>query len=263
MKQTNHRFRTGCLILVLSACMLTTPAAKASGWPVVDAIGNAMLGSVYGELTSLVSSAAAELAQLTQMYTTLQDELKVVTDTYNTLHSLYTEIRGITQHGLMLPNPVAIMHDYLPRGQLPDPSVLINNGGGLSKIASLGRQSQQAYEKVTANKLFSGVFLPSEKQQYEKESQYIYGYMGVARSAYEKIYERRTKIESLATAIRTADTPKAIQDLNTRIAAENALLLNDIAQLQVVKMMADLERDNLIHNQSGAEKELKSVKTIK
>ena len=262
MKCPTRSCRTFCLVIVFSASVLTAPNARASGWPVVDALANAMLGSMYGELTSLVSSAAAEIAQLAQMYATLQEELQVVTDTYNTLNSLYTEARGITQHGLMLPNPVAIMHDYLPRGQLPDPSVLINSGGGLSKIASLGRQSQQAYEKVTSNKLFNGVFLPSEKQQYEKESQYIYGYMGLARSAYEKIYERRTKIESLATAIRTADTPKAIQDLNTRIAAENALLLNDIAQLQVVKMMADLERDNLIHNQSGAEKELKSVNTI-
>lgn len=261
MKTLHRSLCSLCLVGFFFISIIPLPA-QASGEPVVDIIGNALLGSVYGELTSMVATAEAELAKVVEMYTTLQEELKVVTDTYQTLNSWYQEVRGITQHGLMLGNPLALMHDYLPRGELPPPEALLNSGGGLSKISRLGRSTQTSYEKVTSTKLFDGTFLSSEKEQYEKEGEYIYGYMGVAKTAYEKIYERRQLLESLATAIGTADTPKAIQDLNTRIAAENALLLNDIAQLQVVKMMADLERDNLIHNQAGAEKAMKSVDTI-
>ena len=75
--------------------------------------------------------------------------------------------------------------------------------------------------------------------------------MALAKDAYEKVAARRTTLEGFATASGTATTEKAVLDLNTRIAAENTLLLNDLAQLQALQLMASMQDKSIVHNSQG------------
>jgi type IV secretion system protein VirB5 len=205
----------------------------AAGVPVIDA--------------SNLAQAVAQAATLTEQLTALQDQLNTLRGQAATITNMYSEMRGITAHALMLPNPVNTLHDFLPTANL-DPSSLLS--GPLSGIANSLRDAKEIY---SADNLFGsgGTQLTGAARQYRERSDYIYSYMALAKDAYEKVTARRTTLEGFATAAGTATTEKAVLDLNTRIAAENTLLLNDLAQLQALQLMASMQDKSLVHNSEG------------
>ena len=224
------------LIAALSAVLtvpltapLTGPAQAAI--PVIDA--------------SNLAQAVAQVQALAEQLTTLQEQLNTLREQYNTITNMYNEMRGITGHALMLPDPVETLHNFLPAANL-DPTELLSG-----PLASLANSLREANELYSTTELFTGTHLTGAARQYQERSDFIFTYMALAKEAYENVAARRSTLESFATAAGTATTQKAILDLNARISAENALLLNDIAQLQALQLMADLQQQNLIHNSQG------------
>jgi hypothetical protein len=134
----------------------------------------------------------------------------------------------------MLPNPVASLHDFLPAAGL-DPDALL--AGPLAGVADTLREANELYSTA---ELFGDTHLSGAARQYQERSDFVYAYMALAQEAYEGIAARRATLEAFADAAGSASTQKAVLDLNTRIGAENALLLNDLAQLQALQLMAML-----------------------
>jgi type IV secretion system protein VirB5 len=205
----------------------------ATGVPVIDA--------------SNLAQAVAQATTLTEQLAALQEQLNTLRAQAQTITDMYNEMRGITAHALMIPDPVQTLHDFLPAANL-DPSNLLS--GPLSGIANNLRGAKEIY---SADTLFSGggTQLSGAARQYRERSDFIYSYMALAKEAYEKIAARRTTLEGFAAAAGTATTEKAVLDLNTRIAAENALLLNDLAQLQALQLMAMMQDKSIVHNSHG------------
>lgn len=215
----------------LAVSLGAATGAHATGVPVFDA----------SNLAQLVVQASTLAEQLSA----LQEQLNTLREQYRTLRDMYEEMRGITGHALMLPNPVDALHDFLPAANL-DPEDLLE--GPLATAASALRDAKELF---SAGELFDGTHLSGAATQYQARSDFIYAYMALAKQAYERIAARRRPLEAFATAASTASTQKAVLDLNTRIAAENALLLNDLAQLQALQLMATMQARNLAHNRQG------------
>lgn len=220
------------LLAVALGCALTiTGPARAAGVPVIDA--------------SNLAQAVAQVQAMADQLTTLQDQLSTLRDQYTTITNMYNEMRGITGHALMLPNPVDALHDFLPAANL-DPDALLSG-----PLATLANSLRDANELYSATELFGGTHLTGAARQYQKRSDFIFSYMALAKEAYENVTARRSTLEGFAAAAGTATTEKAVLDLNARIAAENALLLNDLAQLQALQLMARMQEQSLVHNSQG------------
>ena len=221
---------------ILAAALVLAMGAgnlHAAGVPVIDA--------------SNLAQAVAQAATLTEQLTALQDQLNTLRSQAATISNMYSEMRGITAHALMIPNPVNALHSFLPAANL-DPSSLLS--GPLSGVANSLRDAKEFY---SAADLFGGggTQLSGAARQYQERSDYIYSYMALAKDAYEKVAARRATLEGFATAAGTATTEKSVLDLNTRIAAENTLLLNDLAQLQALQLMAAMQDKSIVHNSQG------------
>jgi type IV secretion system protein VirB5 len=201
----------------------------AAGVPVID--------------VSNLAQAIAQATTLTEQLTALQDQLNTLRGQAATITNMYSEMRGITAHALMIPNPVNALHSFLPAANL-DPS---------SPLSGVANSLRDAKEFYSAADLFGGggTQLTGAARQYQERSDYIYSYMALAKDAYEKVAARRATLEGFATAAGTATTEKAVLDLNTRIAAENTLLLNDLAQLQALQLMAAMQDKSIVHNSQG------------
>jgi len=205
---------------------------QASGVPVFDA----------SNLAQLLEQATL----LTEQLTALQQQLETLQAQYATILNLYNEMRGITGHALMFPDPVALLHDFLPVGLNPDDLLA-------GPLAPLAESLRSAHELYSTEALFGGEdpHVTGAAGQYQARSDFVYAYMALAQEAYERIAARRATLATFAGALATASTQKSVLDLNTRITAENALLLNDIAQLQALELMARMQDMSILHNSDG------------
>jgi type IV secretion system protein VirB5 len=192
-----------------------------------------------------LSELLAQAATLAEQLSALQQQLETLRQQYATITNMYHEMRGITGHALMLPEPVASLHDFLPAAGL-DPDALL--AGPLAGVANTLREANELYSTA---ELFGGTHLSGAARQYQERSDFVYAYMALAQEAYQGITARRATLEAFADAAGSASTQKAVLDLNTRIAAENALLLNDLAQLQALQLMATVQDQSIAHNDRG------------
>ena len=225
-------------------CGATKALTLALGLPLA---GNLHAAGVPVIDVSNLAQAIAQVQTLGEQLTTLKSQLDTLRAQATTISNMYAEMRGVTPHALMLTNPVETIHNFLPTSGL-DPSSLL--AGPLSGVADALRGAQEIY---SVDALFGGggTQLTGAARQYRQESDYVYSYMALAKDAYDKVSARRATLEGFATAVGTATTQKAVLDLNARIAAENALLLNDLAQIQAIQLMAQMQDQNLLHNSQG------------
>jgi type IV secretion system protein VirB5 len=86
---------------------------------------------------------------------------------------------------------------------------------------------------------------------YKQRGDFVYGFMAAAKDSYDNLAARRPKLASFVTAASTANTPKAVQDLNVRIGAEMLLMLNDISMMQALTLTAMMEKESLDYNEAG------------
>lgn len=205
----------------------------AAGVPVIDA--------------SNLAQAVAQATTLTEQLTALQAQLDTLRGQYATITNMYNEMRGITEHARMLANPVATLHSFLP-AEL-DPTALLS--GPLAGLATNLRQQKETYSAEVLFGDSEATQVNEARTIYAERGDFIFSYMALVGETYESLTSRRASLESLATAAQTATTEKAVLDLQARIGAENALLLNDIAMLEVVGLMLRLEELSIEHNREG------------
>ena len=220
--------------LVLAITLAVGPApVRATGIPVFDA----------SNLTQLLMQATTLAEQLTA----LKDQLDTLREQYATIQNMYQEMRGITEHARMLANPVSTLHNFFP-DEL-NPADLLS--GPLGGLANSLRAERETY---SADELFGDAEATQVNEArtiYAERGDFIFSYMALVEQTYDSLASRRENLETLASAAQTATTEKAVLDLQARIGAENALLLNDIAMLEVVGLMLRLEELSVDHNREG------------
>lgn len=221
------------LVLVTAVISIASGAVRAGGIPVIDA--------------SNLTQALAQVKALGEQLTTLQEQLDTLKGQYQTITNMYNEARGITQHATMIGNSVEDLHSMFPNTVSYDISDLLN--GPLSSVATGLRKAKEMFSfDILQGE--EGAHLPS-LDLYKQRGDVTYAYMSAAQESYNALAERRPTLENFVTAASTANTMKAVLDLNTRISAEMLLMLNDIGMIQSLTLMANMEQANLDYNETG------------
>lgn len=146
----------------------------------------------------------------------------------------YESMTGSRALGEILNNPA--LRDYLP-GDWQAVYDAVKNGGyeGLSGTAKTVYDDNKVYNACQ--------FFPEDQQRLACEAAAVKGAQdkGFALDAYEKAKSRIEQIDQLMAKINDTPDPKAIAELQGRIAAEQANIQNEQTKLQMYQMVAAAE----------------------
>ena len=146
----------------------------------------------------------------------------------------YESLTGSRGLGNIMNNPA--LRDYLP-GDWQAVYDAVKDGG----YAGLSGTAKTVYDK---NKVYDACqFFPEEQQRLSCEAMAVKGAQdkGFALDAYEKAKSRINQIDQLMSKINDTADPKAIAELQGRIAAEQANIQNEQTKLQMYQMVASAE----------------------
>jgi type IV secretion system protein VirB5 len=146
----------------------------------------------------------------------------------------YESLTGSRGLGNIMNNPA--LRDYLP-GDWQAVYDAVKDGG----YAGLSGTAKTVYDK---NKVYDACqFFPEEQQRLSCEAMAVKGAQdkGFALDAYEKAKSRINQIDQLMSKINDTADPKAIAELQGRIAAEQANIQNEQTKLQMYSMVAAAE----------------------
>lgn len=241
-----HRHLPALLLAAMTS--LASPGVKA-GIPVIDvtAVANLMQQIAYWQ---------QQIASMQKQYDQLKASKEQLTQTYSAL----TGSRGMEQ---MLPIPTAA-RNYLP----PSYGELMNTLNGSSTsyagLASHVQSIMQANSVLSATQV--NALSPELRRVVEQGRRSAALLSGMSQSAYQHTSQRFSTLQQLITHIAAAQDPKAIQDLQARIQAEQSMLTNEQTKLQSLYQAAqseELMRKQRIREQSaldiGSTRSLPSV----
>ena len=202
--------------LVLAAGIAMSSAAFAQ-IPVTD------VASITTQVTNQVETIAKWKMQYDQMVSQI-----------NQMQQQYASMTGTRNLGQIMNNPS--LRDYLPNDwQGVYDSVRTGGYSGLT-----GR-AQSVYE---ANKIYDACAhykVAEQRTACEAHAVKPSQDKAFALDAYDKAKGRLTQIDGLMSQINSTTDPKAIAELQGRIAAEQALIKNEQNKLQMYQMVATAE----------------------
>lgn len=223
----------------LVAAAFLAPLHAKAGIPVIDvtAVANLMQQVMYWQ--QQISAMQKQYEQLRQS----KDQLAL---TYGAI----TGPRGMEQ---LLPTS-DLARNYLP----PSYGELMNTlNGSSTNYSGLANHVQSI---MKANSILSGTQMdalsPELRQVVEQGRQSAAMLNGMTQSAYQNTSQRFSALQQLINRIATAQDPKAIQDLQARIQAEQNMLTNEQTKLQSLYQVAqseELMRKQRIREQSASD----------
>ncbi|MCP1634885.1 P-type DNA transfer protein VirB5 [Kerstersia gyiorum] len=157
-----------------------------------------------------------------------------MTSQINQMKQQYESLTGSRNLGQILNN--AALRDYLPN-DWQGVYDAVKSGG----YSGLSGRAQSIYE---ANKAFDACMVfKIVDQRTACEAQAVKGAQdkAFALDAYDKAKSRLTQIDQLMAKINDTPDPKAIAELQGRIAAEQAMIQNEQTKLQMYQMVAAAE----------------------
>ena len=202
------------LVLAAGIAMSSTAFAQI---PVTD------VASITTQVTNQVETIAKWKMQYDQMVSQI-----------NQMQQQYASMTGTRNLGQIMNNPS--LRDYLPNDwQGVYDSVRTGGYSGLT-----GR-AQSVYE---ANKIYDACAhykVAEQRTACEAHAVKPSQDKAFALDAYDKAKGRLTQIDGLMSQINGTTDPKAIAELQGRIAAEQALIQNEQTKLQMYQMVATAE----------------------
>ena len=211
---------------LLAAVGLTASIGSANaGIPVIDVANLA-------QSIEQVVAWGQQNAQMVEQITQLRNQYAQLTNTYNSM----TGNRGL---GTLLNGAV----DQAARRYVPgDATQLGQLSSGVAGFGSLQATINRYKSSVTslpttwfpagspaANTLASRVNSLATQQ-------------ALGEAAYTSNAQRTADLEDMISTIGTADDPKAIAEINARIAAQQALIANESTRIQALTYMQQLEK---------------------
>ena len=214
---TGFRNGMGTAIGVLALALSAAPAA-AQGIPVYDASG-------YLQALATVQHTLQMVKQGAQVIQTAQSQL-------NSLQEL-TNVNAIASG---LAN--AAERNILPGGTTNISALLTGTASALGAIGTQAKAIQATYAIAASgntsvdtqyNLLLQQVTAPAAAK------------MALGQSLLATFQQRTSDLQTLQSALDTANDPKQTMDLSARISAEQAQLQNDMLKLQAIKMSEEAQ----------------------
>ncbi|VTU42874.1 type IV secretion system protein [Variovorax sp. RA8] len=216
--------RRRLLAFFLATAAFLAPLHANAGIPVIDitAVANLMQQVMYWQ---------QQISAMQRQY----DQLRQSKDQLALTYGAMTGTRGMEQ---LLPTSDQA-RNYLP----PSYGELMNTLNGSS--ASYTGLASHVQSIMKANSVLSGSQLealtPEMRQIVQQGRQSSAMLNGLTQSAYQNTSQRFSALQQLISRIATAHDPKAIQDLQARIQAEQNMLTNEQTKLQSLYQMAQAE----------------------
>ncbi|HEY9105106.1 MAG TPA: type IV secretion system protein [Roseateles sp.] len=203
------QFRLKLAAVVIAASAAT--GVHASGIPVID-IAN-LLQTVQQVLNDIT-----EIQNQVQQITQLQDQLK--------------SINGVRNLGNVFNN--SGLMNYVPANAYVKFDALSSSGySGLTSTAKTLRDAGMVYNCLDLGGAARTACQASLAQPYQ--------YKGLLQDAMKSASGRLNQIQSLMGQINATQDQKAVQEIQARIGAENALLAHEATQIQMLQGMAENE----------------------
>lgn len=205
-----------------------------AGIPVIDAANLA-------QAIQQVMAWAQQYQQMTQQIQQLQQQIESVTGS-----------RGFSS---VLNSPAF----QQARRMLPqDAQTLLNlaNGGSYGNLASSINSIKQATSTLTATDFSS----QRAADQWLADLNRAASNKALSQEAYNSAQQRLSNLEDLITQISTTQDPKAIAELQARIATEQGLIQNEQAKIQAMSMLVAAERQ--IAEQQARETSIKMAGSV-
>jgi type IV secretion system protein VirB5 len=190
---------------------LSSFGARAQGIPVIDVANLA-------QTVQQVINDIAEINNQVQQITQLQSQL----DSMNGLRNL----------GNVFNNPQ--LKNYVPAQAYTYLNAVTDSGyAGLNSTAKVLRDAGMLYNCLDLNGAARISCQATLAQPYQHK--------GLLQDAMKSAAGRLTQIQSLMGQINATTDQKAVQEIQARIGAENALLAHEVSQVQMLQGMADSE----------------------
>jgi type IV secretion system protein VirB5 len=201
--------------LTATACVVafvfgTTPA-RAGGIPVID-----------------VANLAQTIQQVINDITEIQNQVQQITQLQAQLNS----INGFRNLGQVFNNP--LLRNYVPAEAYTVVNA-VNTGGysGLTGTAKALRDAGMVYNCMD--------LAGAERTRCQAALAAPYQTKGLLQDAMKSAAGRLSQIGSLMGQIDATADQKAVQEIQARIGAENALLAHEVSQIQMLQGIADSE----------------------
>jgi len=184
---------------------------RAQGIPVIDA---ANLVQTIQQVINDISKINNQVQQITQ----LQNQLN--------------SINGMRNLGNVFNNPM--LRNYVPAEAYTYINAVDTSGySGLNATAKSLRDAGMLYNCMDLTGAARTECQASLAQPYQQK--------GLLQDAMKSAAGRLTQINSLMDQINVTTDQKAVQEIQARIGAENALLAHEVSQVQMLQGMADSE----------------------
>ncbi|MCC8976693.1 P-type DNA transfer protein VirB5 [Bradyrhizobium brasilense] len=164
-----------------------------------------------------------QIEQLKQQLDTAQKQLSQLSD----LHKSLNQITSIGDLASSLKDPS--ITQYLP----PEFKQYSGPLNGLLKDNANG--FAQKYDHYTSTAPGENFY----QEELQRQKQETYTDMSVGQAVYDTASKRIQDLETLRDKVKTASTPKEAMDLQARIAAEQALLQNEILRMKGLAMVQE------------------------
>lgn len=232
----------------------STPKASASGIPVVD----------VSNLAQAIQDYSNQIEQITNQFEQIQNQVKQIEslkDQYEQQVKEFESMTGSYDMGKLL-NSIQDKEarDYIPHSW--EDTLAVLEGGGLTG-------SQSDVERIMKDRIEQGQIHPDDElfpteqaknspsaQRYLQTKANVYATIGISQATFDSSRDRLDNIEGLMEQIDTATDPKAAQDLQNRIIAENAVLTNEIVRQQAVTNLALSKQQEQKLNEEATTKRL-------
>ena len=203
------------LKVAAAACIvagtLGAGSARAQGIPVID-IAN-LIQTILQVLNDVT-----EISNQVQQITQLQDQLN--------------SINGMRNLGNVFNNPM--LKNYVPAEAYTYVNAINTSGySGLNATAKALRDAGMVYNCMDLAGDARTACQATLAQPYQQK--------GLLQDAMKSAAGRLSQIQSLMGQINATTDQKAVQEVQARIGAENALLAHEMSQVQMLQGMADSE----------------------
>lgn len=196
----------------------------------------AQLLTADGQAAMAVIDASA-ISRLVQQLRTAEQQLSTTRDALREAQQTYQAMTGTRGTERLLSGA---NRNYLPTtwGEL---SATLSNTQ--SAYGALTRELQglvQANAVLSPTQLAS--FAPNDRAAFEAQRQEVALLQALTRTALSATSQRFASLQQLIDAIANARDPKAIAELEARIAAEQAMLANDASKLATLYQSAQAQQ---------------------
>ncbi|NUZ08978.1 P-type DNA transfer protein VirB5 [Piscinibacter koreensis] len=205
-----HRLKLVAVACASAATLASTPAS-ATGIPVID-----------------VANLIQTVQQVMNDITEIQNQVQQITQLQQQLDS----INGARNLGQVFNSPT--LRNYVPAQAYTYVNAVNTSGySGLTGTSKTLRDAGMVYNCMDLT--------GTARTTCQAELAAPYQTKGLLQDAMRSASGRLSQINSLMSQINATADQKAVQEIQARIGAENALLTHEVSQIQMLQGMADSE----------------------